>query len=84
MFSCLQIQTGRIIKWPQRLWLLTWYVKGVQEHLNISRVLVILAFRILFYNPQDQTGRAQDFMEEILDGLMTPADCQSVNFIVRS
>ena len=84
MFSCLQIQTGRIIKWPQRLGLLAWYVKGVQEHLNISRVLVILAFRILFYNPQDQTGRAQDFMEEILDGLMTPADCQSVNFIVQS
>ena len=40
--------------------------------------------RLIDLSWQDQTGRAQDFMEEILDGLMTPADCQSVNFIVRS
>ena len=43
----------------------------------------MLALRILFYHPQDQTGHAQDFMKEILDGLITSADCQSVNFIVR-
>lgn len=27
----------------------------------------------------DQTGRAQDFMEKILNGLITPADCQSIH-----
>ena len=43
----------------------------------------MLALRILFYHPQDQTGHAQEFMKEILDGLITSADCQSVNFIVR-